>query len=69
MSLTFPEYESYDAVGLAELVRSSDVSASELLDAAIARSVERNPSLNAIVIAVLSTLSLTPPTQPLSGHE
>ena len=50
MSQTFHEYESCDAVGLAELVRSGDVHASELLDAAIVRSAERNPTLNAIVI-------------------
>jgi amidase len=50
MSLPLPEYESYDAVGLAELVRSGDVTASELLDAALARAADRNPSLNAIVI-------------------
>jgi Asp-tRNA(Asn)/Glu-tRNA(Gln) amidotransferase A subunit family amidase len=48
--LPFPEYESYDAVGLAELVHSGEVSASELLDAAIARTADRNPTLNAVVI-------------------
>ncbi len=50
MSLPFPEYEQYDAVGLAELVRGGDVTASELLDAAIARCSERNPTLNAVVV-------------------
>ena len=50
MNRTFPEYEKYDAVGLAELVKSGEVHPTELLDAAIARSAERNPSLNAIVI-------------------
>ena len=49
MNRTFPEYEKYDAVGLAELVKNGEVHPTELLDAAIARSAERNPSLNAIV--------------------
>ena len=43
MSLPLPEYEQYDAVGLAELVRRGEVAPSELLDAAVARTAERNP--------------------------
>lgn len=49
-ALPFPEYESHDAVGLAELVRSSQVSETELLEAALARTAERNPTLNAVVL-------------------
>ncbi len=45
----FPEYESFDAVGLAELVRSGQVGAAELLEAAIERCERRNPSVNAVV--------------------
>ncbi len=45
----FPEYESYDAVGLAGLLRSGQVEAAELLEAAIERCDERNPSINAVV--------------------
>ena len=45
----FPEYESYDAVGLAELVQSGQVGAAELLEAAIERCEKRNPSINALV--------------------
>jgi len=41
-------YEKYDALGLADLVRRGDVSATELLEAAINRAEERNPALNAI---------------------
>lgn len=48
--LSAKEYRSYDAMGLAELVRNRQVSASELLDAALARSAEVNPKLNAIII-------------------
>jgi amidase/6-aminohexanoate-cyclic-dimer hydrolase len=46
----FSDYESHDAIGLADLVKSGDVSPDELLDAAIARAEERNPTLNAIVV-------------------
>ena len=43
------EFESYDGLGLARLVRSGDASAAELLDAAITRVEARNPELNAVV--------------------
>jgi amidase/6-aminohexanoate-cyclic-dimer hydrolase len=45
----FKEYESYDAVGLAELIAGKQVSAAEVLEAAIARIEARNPSINAVV--------------------
>lgn len=48
--MPFDEYESYDAVGLAELCHSGEVHPSELLDAAMARAADHNPTLNAIVI-------------------
>jgi len=44
------DYESHDAVGLAELVARGDVHPTELLDAAVSRAADRNPALNAIVI-------------------
>jgi len=47
--MTFEEYAQYDAVGLAELIAKKDVSASELLDAAIARMEAVNPAVNAVV--------------------
>ena len=47
--MRFPEYESYDAVGLAELIRSGEVSEGELLDAAIDRISARDFVLNAVV--------------------
>lgn len=43
------EYSSYDALGLAELIRNGEASASELVECAIARAEEVNPKLNAIV--------------------
>lgn len=44
------EYESYDAVGLAGLIERGEVTASELLDAALERTAACNPTLNAVVI-------------------
>ena len=44
------QYESHDAIGLARLVRRGEVGPTELLEAAIARVEERNPSINAVVI-------------------
>ena len=49
MTSSFPEYEQYDATGLAELVRTKQVTADELLDAAIERVDARNPLVNAVI--------------------
>jgi amidase len=46
--LTFDEYRKHDATGLAGLVARGDVSAGELLAAAIARCSAINPVINAI---------------------
>ena len=46
----FPEYERYDALGLAALVKKREVTAGELLEAALARAAVRNPAVNAITI-------------------
>ena len=46
----FAEYERYDALGLAELVKARQVTAEELLDAAIARVDARNPVVNAVTM-------------------
>lgn len=45
----FEEYREYDGLGLAELVRGGEVSAGELLEAAIARTEAVNGELNAVV--------------------
>ena len=48
--MAFKEYGSYDGVGLADLVRKKQVSATELLDEAIARTAKIDPQINAVVI-------------------
>src|SRR4249919_167026 len=48
--MAFKEYGKYDAVGLAELVRKKQVSASELLDEAIACTAKVDPQINAVVV-------------------
>ena len=44
----FKEYRQYDATGLAELVAKKDVTAAELLEAALARAAEVHGSINAV---------------------
>jgi amidase len=43
------EYGEFDALGLAELVRSGQVSPAELLDEALARTAAINPQINAVI--------------------
>ncbi len=49
-SLSHDEYARHDAVALAELIRRREVSAAEVLEAAIARTEAVNPVINAIVL-------------------
>jgi len=46
----FAEYEEYDALGLAGLVRRKEVTPLELLEAAIERVEARNPAINAVTM-------------------
>lgn len=46
----FAEYEQYDALGLADLVRRKEVTPLEVLDAAIERVEARNPAVNAVTM-------------------
>ena len=46
----FKDYEQYDALGLAELVRRGKVTPAELLEAAIERVEARNGAVNAVVM-------------------
>lgn len=64
--MKFEEYVQHDALGLAALVAQGEVSAEELLDAAIARADAVNPRLNAIVLRLDDRARLRTQT-PLSG--
>jgi amidase len=46
----FDDYEQFDGVGLADLVRRGKVTPTQLLEAAIERVEERNPAINAVVM-------------------
>ena len=46
----FPDYDKYDGLGLAALVKRGDVTPADLLDEAISRAEKINPKINAIVM-------------------
>ena len=68
---SFDEYEDYDALGLARLIRDGEVSATDLLEAALDRVAERNPAVNAVVHlmepAAKRFIDAGLPDGPLSG--
>ncbi|MGH8462489.1 MAG: amidase [Stenotrophobium sp.] len=64
--MSVDEYQKHDGLALAELVRRKEVTASELLEAAIARSEQVNPKLNAVVIP-MHELARTRARDNLSG--
>ena len=47
--MNFEEYRRHDAISLAELIAKREISAAEVLEAAIARAEQVNPAINAIV--------------------
>ncbi len=67
----FEEYENYDALGLAGLVRDRLVTADELVDTALDRIAARNPEVNAVIHlmedAARSALARGLPAGPVSG--
>jgi Asp-tRNA(Asn)/Glu-tRNA(Gln) amidotransferase A subunit family amidase len=67
----FADYEGYDALGLAELVRQKKLSPSELLEAAIARVESRNSAVNAVTMPLYDlarkTIAEGLPPGPFTG--
>ena len=67
----FAEYDQYDAIGLAELIRDGQVSATEVLGAAIVRVETLNPRLNAVVHTMYDeareSIDAGLPNGPLAG--
>ena len=45
----FPEYDQYDGLGLAGLVKKKEITPGELVEEAIARIERHNPQLNAVI--------------------
>ena len=46
---TFKEYDQHDACGLAQLIATGEVSATEVMEAAIERCERVNPHINAVI--------------------
>ncbi|GEL22631.1 putative amidase [Pseudonocardia sulfidoxydans NBRC 16205] len=68
--MDYPEYRRHDAVGLAELVAKGEVSASELLETAIARAEEVEPRIHALVrpmYEIARARAAGPLTGPFAG--
>ncbi|MBA3478130.1 MAG: amidase, partial [Lautropia sp.] len=69
--LTRQEWEAHDAVGLAALVRSGEISAREAVETAVARIEQLNPVVNAVVHQAfdhaLETAGRQKPTGPFAG--
>src|SRR5260370_35426200 len=65
------DFERYDGLGLAELVKARAVTAKELLTAAVARIEARNPAVNAVVNRMYdraeATIAAGLPAGPFTG--
>src|ERR1700730_3693050 len=66
-----PEYDRYDGIGLAELVKARQLTAGELLEAAVDRVEQRNPAVNAVVNRMYdqakAAIAAGLPSGPLTG--
>ena len=65
--MTVSEYSNYDAIGLADLVRRREVTAAELVEAAIERIERHNPALNAVVYKAYDLARAMAALQPRRG--
>jgi Asp-tRNA(Asn)/Glu-tRNA(Gln) amidotransferase A subunit family amidase len=68
---TLPDYERYDGLGLAALVKARQVSAAELLAAAMERVEQRNPATNAVINRMydesMAAIAVGLPSGPFTG--
>jgi amidase len=67
---TISDFDDYDGLGLAELVRKGEVSAGEVVEEAIARIEARNPQINAVVLETYDAAraaAAARPTGPFAG--
>ena len=65
--MSLSEYAGYDGLGLAELVATGEVSAAELVEAAIERIERHDPELNAVVYAMFDEAREAARSQPAPG--
>jgi len=63
----FKEYDQYDGLGLAELIRKKQVPVSEICQAAIERIDRLNPQLNAVVTNMVHLAEKSIQSLPSSG--
>lgn len=67
----FKEYDQYDALGLAELIKNGDVAPAELLEEAISRTEQVNDEINAVVYKLYdeakATIAAGLPDGPFTG--
>lgn len=67
----FPEFDRYDGLGMAELVRAKQVTAAELVDEAIGRIEALDPRINAVVFPMYgqarAAVKDAPPDGPFGG--
>ncbi|MBU2647417.1 amidase [bacterium] len=63
----FKEYLQFDGLGLAELIRKKEVSASEVCEAAILRIEQENPKFNAVVTTIYDLARKTISDKLLQG--
>jgi len=66
----FADFDRFDGLGLAELVRTGRVSAATLVEEAIHRVEDRNPALNAVIRPMFDTAraaAVTPGLGPFAG--
>ena len=65
--MNFEEYVTYDATGLAELVKRKEVTANELVAIAIARIQQVNPMINAVITPMYDIARTYCETQTIEG--
>jgi hypothetical protein len=66
----FTDFDRYDGLGLADLVRTGEVRSSELVEEAISRIETRNPQINAIVFKTFESAraaAAAPSAGPFAG--
>ncbi|MDX2446185.1 MAG: amidase family protein [Desulfobacterales bacterium] len=64
---SFKEYDQYDGLGLADLVRKKELTSEELCETAIERIEESNPEINAVITPMFDKARAAAKTMKLEG--